>query len=99
MFYTLKGIRSIHICDIRLRNLFCNTSKQERLNGGFASRFKTAHGINKEESLIFRIGIIRHNYIRSHGGIGGRMPAEVAGIDIRGTDRWLMLIQTAASAA
>ena len=55
VFYTLKGLRSIHIRDIHIRNLFCNTNKQERLNGEFASRFKPARGINKEESLIFRI--------------------------------------------
>ena len=99
VFYTLKGIISIHIRDIYLRNLFCNTNKQERLNGGFASRFRPARGINKEDSLIFRIAIIHHNYIKPHGGIEGRTPAEVAGIDIRGTDRWLTLIQTATSAA
>ena len=99
VFYTLKGLRSIHIRDIHIQNLFCNTNKQERLNGEFASRFRPARGINKEESLIFRIAIIHHNYIKPHGGIGGRTPAEVAGIDICGTDRWLTLIQTAASAA
>ena len=99
MFYTLKGLISIHIRDIHLRNLFYNTNKQERLNGGFASRFRPARGINKEESLIFRIAIIHRNYIRPHGGIGGRTPAEVAGIDIRETDRWRTLIQTATSAA
>ena len=34
VFYTLKGLRSIHIRDIHIRNLICNTNKQERLNGG-----------------------------------------------------------------
>ena len=62
-FLTLKGIRSIHIRDIHIRNHICNTNKQERLNGEFAGRFRYARGINKEESRIFRITILHHNYI------------------------------------
>ena len=99
VFYTLKGIRSIHIRDIHIRNLICNTNKQERLNGGFADRFRYARGISKEELLIFRMAILHYNYIKPHCGIGGRMPAGVAGINILGTDRWLTLIQNAVSAA
>ena len=34
VFRTLKGLRSIRIRDIHIRNLICNTNKQERLNGG-----------------------------------------------------------------
>ncbi len=98
VFRTLKGLKSIHIRDIHIRNLICNTNKQERLNGGLAGHFKYARGINKEESLIFRMAILHHNYIKPHGGIGGRTPAEAAGIDIRGADRWRTLIQNAVSA-
>ena len=89
VFRTLKSIRSIHIRDIHIRNLIC---KQERLNGGFADRFRYTRGINKEESLIFRIVIIHYNYIKPHSGIASRTPAEAAGIDIQGSDKWLTLI-------
>ena len=99
VFRTLKGLRSIHIRDIHIRNLICNTNKQERLNGGFAGRFRYARGINKEESLIFRMAILHYNYIKPHSGIGNRTPAEAAGIDVQGADRWLTLIQNAVSAA
>ena len=77
----------------------CNTNTQERLNGKFADRFRSARGINREDSLIFRITIIHHNFIKPHGGIGGRTPAEATGIEIRGQDKWLTLIQNAAAAA
>ena len=97
VFRTLKDIRSIHIRDIHIQNLICNTSKQERLNGGLAGRFKYARGINKE-SLIFCMAILHHNYIEPHGGTGGWTPA-AAGIDIRGSDKWLTPIQNAVSAA
>ena len=57
-----------------------------------------ARGINKE-SLIFRMAILHYNYIKPHSGIGNRTPAEAAGIDVQGADRWLTLIQNAVSAA
>ena len=46
---------------------------------------------------MFRITIIHHNFIKPHGGIGGRMPAEAAGIEIRAYNKWLTLIQKAAA--
>ena len=98
VFRTLKGIRSIHIRDIHIRNLMYNTNKQERLNGEFADRFRYSRGINKE-SLTFRMIILRYRYIKPHGGIAYRTPAEAAGIDIQGTDKWLILIQNAVSVA
>ena len=34
VFRTLRGLRSAHIRDIHIRNLICNTNRQERLNVG-----------------------------------------------------------------
>ena len=43
--------------------------------------------------------IMHYNYIKPHSGIASRTPAEAAGIDMYGTDKWLTLIQNAVSAA
>ena len=79
--------------------MVCNTNTQERLNGELADRFGSARGVNGEDSPIFRVAIIHHNFIRPHGGMGGRTPAEAAGIEIRAYNKWLALIQNAAAAA
>ena len=42
---------------------------------------------------------LREEPIQPHSGIGGKTPAEAAGIKIRGHDKWLTLIQNAADAA
>ena len=84
---------------MHIRNKVCGTNTQERLNGEFVGLFRSVRGINKEDSPIFRIAIIHHNFIKPHGGTGGRTPAEAAGIDIRGPDKWFTLIQNAAAAA
>ena len=98
VFGALKGF-FIHICDIHIRNEFSNTNTQERVNSTFAGHVKPARGINSENSLVYRIFLLDYNYIRPHSGIGGKTPAEAAGIKIRGHDKWLTLIQNAADAA
>ena len=99
VYRTIRGLRYWHIRDIHIRNVVCNTNTQERLNGEFADRFRSARGINKEDSPIFRITIIHHNFIKPRGGIGGRTPAEAVIIEIRGPDKWLTLIRNAVAAA
>ena len=39
-----------------------------------ADHFRYAHGINKEEALIFRMVIIHHHAIKPHGGKAARRP-------------------------
>jgi hypothetical protein len=45
--------------------------------------------------MIFDGSQIYHNYIRPHMGLGGKTSAEVCGIEIRGKDKWITLIQYA----
>ena len=99
VYRTVRGLMCWHIRDIHIRNIVCNTNTQESLNGEFADRFRSARGINREDSPIFRITIIHHNFIKPHGGMGGRTPAEAAGIEMRAYNKWLTLIRNAAAAS
>ena len=38
---------------------------------------------------------IYHNYVRPHEALNGRTPAEAAGIEVKGENKWLTLIQNA----
>ncbi len=38
---------------------------------------------------------IYHNYVRPHEALEGKTPSEVAGIKVKGEDKWLTLIQNA----
>ena len=38
---------------------------------------------------------IFHNFIREHEGLAGKTPAEAAGIQVKGDDKWLTIIQNA----
>lgn len=87
---------STHISDTHIRNEFDNNNIQERLNGEYRHREKTLRGIQKEDSAFIRGFPIHHNYVRSHEGLDGKTPADLAGIDIEGPDKWKVIIHNAA---
>ena len=42
---------------------------------------------------------IFHNYFTLHMGLDGKTPAEAAGIQVKGDDKWLTIIQNASKAS
>jgi putative transposase len=93
-FWTLKNPRSKHINAIRLRGDM-NNNKMERLNGEIRDREKTMRGLKKADSPILSGYQVFHNYIRGHEGLEGKTPAEVCGINVKGDNKWITLIQNA----
>jgi putative transposase len=67
----------------------------ERLNGEIRDREKTMHGLKKKCTVILQGYQIYHNYIRPHEALDGKTPADLCGIDIKGNNKWLTLIQNA----
>jgi len=53
--------------------------------------------LKRKDSPILSGYRIYHNYVRPHEALEGRTPAEKAGIEIKGDDKWLTLIQNARS--
>ena len=98
VFWTLKNA-AVHISEIHLKGGRCNNNGHERLNGELGDRFKVSRGLKRDDAPLIRMAIPHHNFIRSHRGLGGKAPAEAAGIIIRGQNKWLTLIQNAALAA
>jgi hypothetical protein len=72
-----------------------NNNKMERLNGEIRDREKVIRGIKKPDTPILTGYQIFHNFIRKHEGLDGKTPAEVAGIDVQGDNKWMTLIQNA----
>ncbi|MCV0401961.1 MAG: IS6 family transposase [Nitrosopumilus sp.] len=84
----------IHIRHISLKG-DRNNNKMERLNGEFRDREKVMRGVKKMDSVIFDGTQIYHNYFRPHMGLDGKTPAEACGIEIKGDNKWITVIQNA----
>jgi len=93
-FWTIKYGRTKHIQEIRLSGQVHN-NKMERMNGEIRDREKVMRSLKKPDTPILTGYQIYHNYIRPHMALDGQTPADKAGIEIKGRDKWLTLIQNA----
>jgi transposase-like protein/predicted nucleic acid-binding Zn finger protein len=83
-----------HIREIRMSGSVHN-NKMERLNGEIRDRERVMRTLEIPDTPILRGMQIYHNYIRPHMALDGKTPAEKAGIEVKGKDRWLTIIQNA----
>ncbi|MGA3110326.1 MAG: DDE-type integrase/transposase/recombinase, partial [Candidatus Bathyarchaeia archaeon] len=89
-----KQLALVHEQDIRFGGEIHN-NKMERMNGEIRDREKVVRGVKKEDSPLIAGLQIYHNYVRPHMGLDGKTPADMAGIEVHGNDKWLTLIQNA----
>ncbi len=87
---------TVHIRQISLTGERHN-NKMERLNGEIRDREKVMRGLKKSDTPILKGYQVFHNYIRPHEALDGRTPADLCGIEIRGKNKWITLIQNASS--
>jgi transposase-like protein len=90
-----KALALVHDRDIRFNGQIHN-NKMERLNGEIRDREKVVRGVKKSASPLIEGYQIYHNFVRPHMALNGKTPAELAGIKIKGENRWLTLIQQSA---
>ena len=81
-----------HTREITLSGTVHN-NKMEAMNGEIWSREKVMRGLKIEETPILPGMQIFHNFIRPHTGLKGSTPAEKAGIEIKGDNKWKTLIE------
>ena len=94
-FRTMKlETRTEHIRHVRLQGDY-NNNKMERMNGEIRDREKVMRGLERKDSPILTGVQIYHNFVKPHMALEGKTPAEAAGIQIKGKDKWLTIIQNA----
>jgi len=91
-FYTLKGPRTEHLT---WQDNGVDNRKMEAFNGTVRSREKIMRSLKREDSPILDGYRIFHNHVRPHMALDGKTPAELAGIQVKGENKWLTLIQNA----
>jgi transposase-like protein len=69
--------------------------KMEAFNGTVRSREKVMRSLKREDSPILDGYQIFHNHMRPHMALNQKTPGELAGIEIKGENKWLTLIQNA----
>ncbi len=62
------------------------------MHGTIREREKVMGGIKEDDTPIIPMNQIYYNFIRPHMALGGKTPAEAAGIGIGKENRWIRLI-------
>jgi transposase-like protein len=92
-FYSLKGPRTEHVT---WQDEGVDNRKMEAFNGNTVRvREKTMRSLKKPDTPILTGMQIFHNHLRPHMALDGKTPAELAGIQVKGENKWLTLIQNA----
>jgi transposase-like protein len=94
--YYREPFKTEHVKDIRLDGKVHN-NVMERMNGEIRDREKVTRNLKKMNTPILKGEQIFHNYIRPHMALDGLTPAEAAGIQVRGKNKWLTIIQNASN--
>ncbi|MGA3108622.1 MAG: DDE-type integrase/transposase/recombinase [Candidatus Bathyarchaeia archaeon] len=92
-FWT-RGNGTEHIREIRMAGSVHN-NKMERFNGEIRDRERVMRTLEIADTPILTGMRIYHNFIRPHMALKGKTPAEKAGIEVKGKDKWLTIIQNA----
>ncbi|MGP8068454.1 MAG: integrase core domain-containing protein [Candidatus Bathyarchaeia archaeon] len=74
-----------------------HNNKMERMNGEIRDRERVMRTLEKADTPILMGMQIYHDSVRPHESLGGRTPAEAAGIRVEGKNKWLTIIQNASS--
>jgi hypothetical protein len=67
----------------------------EAFNGTVRSREKVMRSLKREDSPILDGYQIFHNHMRPHMALESKTPGQMAGIEIKGENKWLTPIQNA----
>jgi transposase-like protein len=89
-----KDTQTRHVREIRMSGEVHN-NKMERFNGEVRDREKVMRGLKKKDTVILKGYQVFHNYIRPHEALDGRTPADLCGIEVKGKNKWLTIIQNA----
>ncbi len=72
-----------------------NNNRMERLNGTIRDREIPFKGIKTMDSPLFDGFQTFYNFTKKHSALGGKTPAEMAGILVDGSNKWKTIIQNA----
>ena len=67
----------------------------ERINGEIRDREKTMRRLKIKETSILKGMQVYHNFVKPHEGLAGKTLAEACGIELKGDNKWVTLIQNA----
>lgn len=83
------------IANAGVRKRHSNNNRIERLNGTLRERVKVQRGWKSMKTPLVEGQRIHYNFIKPHAALEGQTPAQRAGIEVGGENKWLSLMRAA----
>ena len=97
LLYTEPELESIQFANLALKGKHVDNNQHERQNGSLDEFLHGRRAFNSDHPGLFRLYVVFHNFLRPHMALGGKTPAEAAGIVVPGHDALRTLIRAAAA--
>ena len=65
----------------------------ERMNGTLRERVKVQRGWKSMSTPLAEGARIQYNFVKPHIALEGQTPAQAAGIDVNGKNKWMELLK------
>jgi transposase-like protein/DNA-directed RNA polymerase subunit M/transcription elongation factor TFIIS len=85
---------AVHVAGVGLQGRL-NNNRMERYHGTLKERTKVMRALKNTDTSVLDGQRIYYNHIRPHQGLNGKTPAQAAGMEITGPNKWTALIQNA----
>jgi len=93
--YTFRRPQAKHVEHATWKGQANDNRKMERLNGEIRDREKVMRSLKREDTPILTGYVTYHNYVRPHEALNGKTPADLCGIEVKGQNKWITLMQNA----
>ena len=97
LLYTEPELESIQFANLALKGKYVDNNQHERQNGSLDEFLHGRRAFNSDHPGLFCLCVVFHNFLRPHMALGGKTPAEAAGIVVPGHDTLRTLIRAAAA--
>ncbi len=84
-----------HIANAGIKKPHATNNRIERLNGTLRERVKVQRGWKSMRTPIAEGQRIHYNFVKPHVALEGQTPAQRAGIEVAGENKWLSLMKAA----
>jgi transposase-like protein len=92
------GIEQVdHIAKCGINKPHSNNNRVERLNSTLRERVKVQRGWKKMNTALAEGQRIQYNFVKPHEALQGQTPAKKVGLEIKGKNKWITLIENAVS--
>lgn len=92
---SFPNLKPTHVAKCGIAKPHENNNRMERLNGTLRERTKVVRAWKAHKTPLAEGQRIHYNFVKPHLALEGQTPAQMAGMEIKGRNKWARLLENA----